>query len=71
MEKKFKIAGMHCASCASGIQTFLRTQEGVESAEVDFETETATIEFTEDADLEGIKEQVEQMGYKLKKASAS
>jgi Cu+-exporting ATPase len=41
-----KIRGMTCASCATTIETALNRLEGVESANVNFATETATIEYS-------------------------
>ncbi len=39
------IRGMHCASCVETIETTLRKMEGVVSANVNFGTEKATVEF--------------------------
>jgi len=60
------ISGMHCASCASGIETFLRSQDGVEMANVDFEDKKARIRHTDDADLNALWDQIEDMGYNVK-----
>jgi len=65
METTVAIKGMHCASCAAGIQTFLRSQDGIESADVDNSDEQATIEYTDDADLEACWDQLKEMGYEV------
>ena len=39
------ISGMHCASCAQKIEKALKKIEGVSSANVNFATEKATVEF--------------------------
>ncbi len=43
--QRFKIKGMHCASCAGIIEKTLKKLDGVESAEVNYGTETAKITF--------------------------
>ncbi|MDY6778881.1 MAG: heavy metal-associated domain-containing protein [Candidatus Nanohaloarchaea archaeon] len=63
MEKTFEIDGMHCASCAAGIEMFLRSREGVNEADVDYEAERANLELDDDADLDGILSRIREMGY--------
>lgn len=41
---KFKLTGLHCASCKGLIEDVAREVAGVESATVDPETSTLTIE---------------------------
>ncbi|MFB6193329.1 MAG: heavy-metal-associated domain-containing protein [Candidatus Nanohaloarchaea archaeon] len=65
MEKNLQIDGMHCASCAAGIESYLSSQDGVEEAEVDYEQGEAAITVTDDADLEGIGDHLEAMGYEV------
>ena len=40
-----KISGMHCASCSTIISRALKKENGVLSAEVNFSTEKAAIEY--------------------------
>ncbi|MFA5894079.1 MAG: heavy metal-associated domain-containing protein, partial [Candidatus Margulisiibacteriota bacterium] len=45
-EKLFiSIAGMHCASCVTSIENALRGFRGVISANVNFASEKATVEY--------------------------
>lgn len=46
MEKiDFHIEGMHCGSCAVGIQMLISQMDGVKSAEVSYEGKKGTFEF--------------------------
>jgi Cu+-exporting ATPase len=60
------IGGMTCASCSSAVERTLNKLEGVEKAQVNLATETATISFDEDSlGLEGIKKAVSRIGYSV------
>jgi P-type Cu+ transporter len=62
----FRIGGMHCASCAAIIERAFRKREGVESAVVNYATETATVEFDEDkVQPKDLANAIEGMGYAL------
>jgi len=56
---------MHCASCAAGIETLLRSQGGIENAQVDFEEKQLKIEYTKEADLDKAWKKIEDMGYEV------
>ncbi len=62
----YTIKGMHCASCASIIEGALKKAEGVVSAEVNYGTESAKIDFdsvkTSSAE---ISKKIEPLGYSL------
>ncbi|MEQ1678811.1 MAG: heavy metal-associated domain-containing protein [Chitinophagaceae bacterium] len=61
---EMNIAGMHCGSCAIGIQMLTAGLDGVKASEVSYDTKKA--KFTYDADkisLDGIKEQIKTLGY--------
>ncbi len=66
MEKlELKIEGMHCGSCAVGIQMLTSQIDGMESATVDYEGKKGVFEFdptkvTKDA----IVKAIEELGYK-------
>ena len=66
MEKiELKIEGMHCGSCAIGIQMLTSQMDGVKSSEVDYEIKKGVIEFdpakvTKEQIIKGI----EELGYK-------
>lgn len=63
MEKIFQIKGMHCASCASKIETKLRTVKGVKSANVSFTTGKATVYGK--VKSEEITKVIKDLGYKI------
>jgi Cu+-exporting ATPase len=65
METTVTVTGMHCASCASGIELFLESQDGIVSADVDYDEKQATILYDADADLSACWEHVEDMGYEV------
>ena len=66
MEKiTLNIQGMHCGSCAVGIQMLTSQMDGVKSSEVSYEGKKGTIEFdpakvTKEQIIKGI----EELGYK-------
>ena len=57
------IEGMTCASCASRIQRKLSRLEGVESANVNFATERATVVHDGSVDAADVRRTVESLGY--------
>lgn len=66
MEKiELQIEGMHCGSCAVGIQMLTSQMDGVKSAEVSYEGKKGTFEF-EPAKVtkEQIVKAIEELGYK-------
>ena len=66
MEKlELHIDGMHCGSCAVGIQMLTSQMDGVKSAEVDYKGKKGVFEFdpakvTKEQIIKGI----EELGYK-------
>jgi Cu+-exporting ATPase len=71
MEKTIlKISGMHCASCATLIETTLRKEEGIKSANVNFATEKLYLEFDPiEISIARIKKIIEDLGYKAREES--
>ncbi len=64
--KTYKVRGMHCASCASIIEKALKKVDGVESAEVNYGTETASVSFDESkVDHVQLSGKIEKFGYSL------
>ncbi|MCK9602075.1 MAG: heavy metal translocating P-type ATPase [Sphaerochaeta sp.] len=60
------IGGMTCASCSSAVERTLNKLEGVEKAQVNLATETATIAFDDSyLNLDGIKKAVQKIGYSV------
>jgi len=64
-KKTYNIEGMHCGSCATGIELFLSNTDGVSSAKVNFESKTAEVEYDSAKlnDLDIIK-LIEEAGFK-------
>lgn len=64
--KIYRIKGMHCASCAAIIEKTFKKTEGVKSAEVNYGTETAKIDFDESkTSPEQLSKKIEPLGYSL------
>lgn len=62
----FKIQGMHCASCAGIIEKTFKKLPGVESAEVNYGTETAKVAFDEArTNADRLSQTIEPLGYSL------
>ncbi|WP_420843808.1 heavy metal translocating P-type ATPase [Lentibacillus sediminis] len=67
------VFGMTCAACSTRIEKVLNKQAGVQSANVNLTTETASVEYNPGlADLKGIIDKIKNMGYDAKpKAEAA
>jgi Cu2+-exporting ATPase/Cu+-exporting ATPase len=64
--EKYKIKGMHCASCAGIIEKTFRKTDGVKSAEVNYGTETVKLEIDESkVTPEQLSGKIEKLGYSL------
>ncbi|OHA99293.1 MAG: ATPase [Candidatus Zambryskibacteria bacterium RIFCSPLOWO2_02_FULL_39_26] len=62
--KIYQVKGMHCASCASIIEKTLKKCQGVESAEVNYGTETAKLQFDETkTNPQELSKKIEPLGY--------
>jgi Cu+-exporting ATPase len=60
------VQGMSCASCVKRVQTTLRNVPGVIQAEVNFATETATVEYVPgQVTVKDLAQAVEDIGYHL------
>jgi len=65
-KETYKIQGMHCASCVATIERVLKKTEGVQSASVNFASESALVEFNENVVPESdLEKAVDGAGYKL------
>lgn len=70
-QKTYKISGMHCASCANIIEKTFKKTKGVKSAEVNYGTETAKVEFNEhETSTHELSKKIEPLGYSLVVTSA-
>jgi Cu+-exporting ATPase len=58
------IGGMHCGSCATGIQMLTSTMDGVKSSFVDYDKKEGVIEFDESkVAKEAIIKAITELGY--------
>lgn len=66
MEKlELNIEGMHCGSCAIGIQMLTSQMNGVQSASVDYEAKKGMFEYDPTkTSKEAIVKAIEELGYK-------
>lgn len=63
----FAVKGMTCAGCAAGMKATLEREEGVASAEVDYENATARIRFDPaKTNVENLMAAIGEMGYTAK-----
>jgi len=55
MKSKFKIKGLDCVNCASGLERAIQKLDGVESANISFMTQKMELEYDETRKEEIIK----------------
>ncbi len=71
-EEKVKISGMTCTACASRVERVMNKLEGVDSASVNFATETLSIKYdNEKLNSSDIEKAVEKAGYGVEKKTKS
>ena len=62
---KLNIEGMHCGSCAMGIQMLLQNTEGVSNCSASWEEKSGEVEFDDEKiKVEGITKAIADLGYK-------
>lgn len=62
---QLNIEGMHCDSCAIGIQMVLENTDGVKKSSVDYDKKLAEVEFDEDkVPVENLIKAISELGYK-------
>jgi Cu+-exporting ATPase len=67
-KKAFKVEGMTCSACANRVERVVKKLDGVNSANVNFATETLSVEFDETkSSNENIEAAVVKAGYGIKK----
>ncbi len=67
-KKALKIEGMTCSACANRVERVIRKLDGVDNANVNFATETLSVEFDETKlSNENIEAAVVKAGYSVKK----
>ena len=64
-KKTATVTNMTCAACAASVERFLKHQEGVVDASVNFANEQAHIEFSEVTSFDTLKTAVQAIGYDL------
>lgn len=64
-KKTVSVSNMTCAACAASVERFLKHQEGVVDASVNFANEQAHIEFSEVTSFDTLKTAVQAIGYDL------
>ena len=68
MNNKFKIGGMSCSACANRIEKTVSKMEGIKDANVNFATETLTVNYDDKVITKAdIEQQVEKIGFKIEK----
>lgn len=61
--KRFKIGGMTCTACASGLERILKKNEKLRKINVNFATEMLDIEYDEDLDFSQIEKSIKSLGF--------
>src|SRR4051812_37081124 len=62
----YRVKGMHCASCSAIISKKIKKLTGVETCDVNFATEKATVAFDpQQVDVMQMNNQVNKLGYTL------
>lgn len=64
-KRTFPVTGMTCAACASSVETILQHTEGVNSAAVNFSSNTVQVEFSKNTSPESLNTALEEIGYGL------
>jgi Cu+-exporting ATPase len=68
VNNKFKIGGMTCSACANRIEKVVSKMDGVKEANVNFATETLTVNYDDKIITKAeIEQKVEKIGYKVEK----
>ena len=68
MNDKLKISGMTCSACANRIEKVVSKMDGVKEANVNFATETLTVNYDDKVITKAdIEQKVEKIGFKIQK----
>jgi len=64
MQETFKVPDVSCGHCKSAIEGALRPLDGVQTAEVDVDSKTATVDFDDNViDRNSLVTVIEEEGY--------
>ena len=65
-KEKFKISGMHCASCSMNIEGALEELSGIKNASANYARGEVVVEYEESAvGKDTIQETITSLGYKV------
>jgi Cu2+-exporting ATPase len=66
ISKNYPVTGMHCASCASRTEAFVRTLPGIEDASVNYADASLQVKFApEEMTPERLKSSIQSIGYDI------
>lgn len=71
MKKTIHIEGMGCQNCVRHVKEALENLDGVDSAEVSLEKNSAVITLSKDISDEAIKSAIDEAGYDVSKIEAA
>ena len=71
MKKIIYVEGMGCQNCVKHVKEALETLDGITSADVSLEKNTAVINFTKEISDEAIKSAIDEAGYDVTKIEAA
>jgi Cd2+/Zn2+-exporting ATPase len=71
VEKRYRVEGMDCASCAAKIDTAVRRMPGVEDVSVSVTAGTMTLRHDDSTDLVAIEKKVTGLGYAVRQLAAA
>ena len=71
MKKLVYVEGMGCMKCVAHVKEALEGLDGVSSAEVSLESNTALVTLTKDIADEAIKSAIDEAGYDVAKIEAA
>ncbi|KRB51654.1 ATPase [Rhizobium sp. Root708] len=70
IEKRFRVEGMDCASCAAKIDTAVRRMPGVEDVAISVTAGTMTLRHDGSSDLAAIEKKISGLGYSVAQLNA-
>lgn len=71
MQTILEVSGMHCGACVGHVTKALQSVSGVQSATVDLQNGTATVQHNEDAASDALIKAVVEAGFGAQKGEAA
>ncbi|SKB03659.1 copper chaperone CopZ [Sporosarcina newyorkensis] len=65
MKEVLKVEGMSCGHCVNSIESSVGELNGVSSVKVDLANKEVTVEYDNEANLNQIKDTIEDQGYEV------